>query len=66
MIHVDESTRASRLLKAQMMMKKRRVEHDEKSKVIRAQTVQEDNTMRQRQFAQITQHRTMFEDSDDD
>lgn len=64
--NVDESTRASRLLKAQMMMKKRRVEHDEKSKVIRAQTVQEDTTRRQRQIAQIAHHRKMFEDSDDD
>lgn len=64
--NVDESTRASRLLKAQMMMKKRRVEHDEKSKVIRAQTVQEDTTRRQKQIAQIAHHRKMFEDSDDD
>lgn len=66
MTHVDESTRASRLLKAQMMMRKRKMEQNEKSKVLRAQTVREDNMTRQRQFAQITQHRAMFEDSDDD
>lgn len=65
-IYADKSTRASRLLKAQMMMKKRKVEHGEKSKAIREQTVQEDTSMRQRQIAQITHHRNMFQDSDDD
>jgi len=64
--NVDKSTRALRLLKAQMMMKKRRVEHDEKSKVIRAQAVQQDTHMRQTQIAQIAHHRKMFQDSDDD
>lgn len=65
-IHVNQSTQASRLLRAQIMMKKRKIEHDEKSKVVREQTVREDTNMRQRQIAQIAQHRKMFEDSDDD
>ena len=64
-VSVDEQKRALRLKRAQQLMKKRKTEYEEKSRLIREKAVNEDRILREEQIAAIAHHRKMFEDDSD-
>lgn len=65
-VSIDDSKLAERRWKAQMMLKKRKQDYEEKTKLLRKRTVEHDRLLREQTVSTIQQHRKMFQDSDEE
>mmetsp|Transcript_7724 Transcript_7724/g.15516 ORF Transcript_7724/g.15516 Transcript_7724/m.15516 type:complete len:137 (-) Transcript_7724:605-1015(-) len=65
-VSIDDAKLAERRRKAQMMLKKRKQDYEEKTKLLRKRTVEHDRLLREQTVSTIQQHRKMFQDSDEE